>query len=77
MLSLSVVITASVLASVALYFLMRSTLPEPKKQNILLLMGILIFTSIAISNIKTREFTLSSLFDNNPLHSKLERTYLS
>ena len=67
MISLSVVITASVLASVALFFLMRSTLPEKKKQNILLLMGILIFLSIAISNIKTRDFSLGSLFQNNPI----------
>ena len=67
MISLSVVITASVLASVALFFLMRSTLPEKKKQNILLLMGILIFLSIAISNIKTRDFSLGFLFQNNSI----------
>ena len=67
MLSLSVVIIASILASVALFFLMRSTLPEQKKQNILLLMGILIFSSIAISNIKTRDFSFGSLFGSHPL----------
>lgn len=74
MLSLSMVVIASILASVALFFLMRSSLAEDKKQTILVLVGILFFLSIAISNFKSREFTLP--FFSSPLKSKLKSIYL-
>ena len=74
MFSLSVVILASVLASVALFFLMRSSLAEHSKQKILVIMGVLIFFSIAISNFKSRELSLPFL--TNSTHNKLSAIFL-
>lgn len=60
--SLSIVIVAAILASIALFFLLGSKINEFKKQNILILMGLLIFLSILISNFKSHDiFTFSLL----------------
>lgn len=61
-LSLSIVIIAAVLGSVALFFLLGSNVAEPKKQNILVLMGSLLLLAILISNFKSNDmFTFSLL----------------
>lgn len=64
-LSLSIVITASFLASLALFFLLGSSINENKKQKILMIMGVLIFLSILISNFKSQDIFTFSLLNNS------------
>lgn len=71
-LSLSIVIIAAVLASVALFFLLGSTVAEFKKQNILMIMGALLLLAILISNFKSNDmftFSLLNSVSKNKIHS--------
>lgn len=63
-LSLSIVIIAAVLASVALFFLLGSNVNELKKQNILVIVGSLILLSILISNFKSNDLFKFSLLNS-------------
>lgn len=65
MFSLPIVIVAALLASVALFFLLGSSVSEPKKHQILVLMGLLIFLSITISEFKSRDIITFSLLNSN------------
>lgn len=65
MFSLSIVIVASILAGVALFFLLGSKINDSKKQKILILMGMLIFLSILISNFKSNDIFTFSLLQNS------------
>ncbi len=63
--SISIVIIAVVLASIALFFLLGSKINEFKKQNILALMGLLIFLSILIANFKSNDLLKFSLLHSS------------
>ena len=65
MLTISIIIIASILAIVILVFLLKSSLPESKKQSILLLLGFLVFASILISNIKSKQMFSFNLFSSH------------
>ncbi len=71
-LSLSIVIIAAVLASVALFFLLGSKVDNFKKQNILIIVGSLILLSILISTFKSHDmftFSLLNSVTKNKIHS--------
>ena len=65
MLTISIIIIASILAIIILAFLLKSSLPQNKKQSILLLLGFLVFTSILISNIKSKQIFSFNLFSSH------------
>ena len=72
MLSLSIVIIAAVLASVALFFLLGSNVQDIKKQQILVIMGSLLLLAILISNFKSNDlftFSLLNSTSKNKIHS--------
>lgn len=68
MLTISIIIIASILATVILAFLLKSSLPQNKKQSILLLLGFLVFTSILISNIKSKQLFSFNLFTSHAVN---------
>lgn len=73
-LSLSIVIIAAVLGSVALFFLLGSNVADQKKQKILVIMGSLLLLAILISNFKSNEmFTFSLL--NSATKSKINSIF--
>lgn len=63
-LSLSVVIVAAILASIALFFLLGSHIAEMKKQQILVIVGGLIFVSLLISSFKSQDIITFSLLNS-------------
>jgi hypothetical protein len=72
MISLSIVIIAAVLASVALFFLLGSNVQELKKQQILVIVGSLLLLAILISNFKSNDmftFSLLNSSSKNKIHS--------
>ena len=73
-LSLSIVIIAAVLGSVALFFLLGPNVADQKKQKILVIMGSLLLLAILISNFKSNEmFTFSLL--NSSTKSKINSIF--
>jgi hypothetical protein len=72
LISLTIVILAAVLASVALFFLLGAKVDDFKKQNILIIVGSLILLSILISNFKSNDmftFSLLNSVSKNKIHS--------
>lgn len=71
-LSISVIIISTVLCAVALFFLLGTPIKDIKKQQILVIVGLLIFLSIMISNFKSQDiftFSLLNSISKNKINS--------
>lgn len=71
-LSISVIIISTLLCAVALFFLLGTPIKDIKKQQILVIVGLLIFLSIMISNFKSQDiftFSLLNSISKNKINS--------
>lgn len=71
-LSISVIIISTLLCAVALFFLLGTPIKDIKKQQILVIVGLLIFLSILISNFKSQDiftFSLLNSISKNKINS--------